>query len=141
MKTFRPFSTPFRPAAVIISALVAFIGSLPDGSLHAEDHTLVLKAAHLFDGKSKTLLSNGVVVVQGDKIVDAGSNLPVPADAQVIDLGDATLSPGFIDAHTHLTFDYSGDYNKNRLAQISANVSEHAIRATSYARATIEAGF
>jgi imidazolonepropionase-like amidohydrolase len=107
----------------------------------AGDQVIVLKAAHLFDGKSKTLTPNGVVVVQGDKILDAGTNLPTPDGAQVIDLGDATLSPGFMDAHTHLTLDYSGEYNKTRLGQISLNVSEQAIRATSFARATVEAGF
>ncbi|HEX4667306.1 MAG TPA: hypothetical protein VH207_11960, partial [Chthoniobacterales bacterium] len=70
---------------------------------------IALKATHLFDGKSKTLLPNGVVVVEGNRIVAAGSNLPVPNDARVIELGDATLSPGFMDAHTHLTFDFSGN--------------------------------
>ncbi|HEY4284764.1 MAG TPA: amidohydrolase family protein [Chthoniobacterales bacterium] len=126
----------------VISGLVAVIlfgGAQPAAS--ADDRVIALKAARLFDGKSKTLASNGVVLVQGDKIVDAGSNLPIPNDAQVIDLGDATLSPGFMDAHTHLTFDYSGDYNKTRLAGVSQNVSEHAIRATLFARATVEAGF
>src|SRR6185295_5657470 len=102
---------------------------------------IALKAARLFDGKSKMLLPNGVVIVEGNTITAAGSNLPVPDEAQVIDLGDATLSPGFMDAHTHLTFDYSGDYNRNRLSQLSLNVSEQAIRATTFARATVEAGF
>ena len=103
--------------------------------------TIVLKAARLFDGKSKALVTNGVVIVQGDKIVDAGSNLPIPQGAQVIDLGDATLSPGFMDAHTHLTLDFSGNYNDRRLKEVDLNVSEHAIIATTYARATLEAGF
>jgi imidazolonepropionase-like amidohydrolase len=107
----------------------------------AADKTIVLKAARLFDGKSKTLVQNGVVIVQGNKIVDAGSNLPAPADAQVIDLGDATLSPGFMDGHTHLTLDFSGNYNERRLKEIDLNVSEQAIIATKYARATVEAGF
>src|SRR5207247_9335602 len=71
----------------------------------------------------------------------AGTNLPVPSDAQVIDLGDATLSPGFMDAHTHLTADFSGNYNERRLQELDLNVSEHAIRATAFARATVEAGF
>lgn len=139
MKTFRFLRNQFAVAATV-SLTIALWGPGINRA-RAEDQVIALKAARLFDGKSKTLVANGVVVVQGDKIVDAGSNLPVPANAQVIDLGDATLSPGFIDAHTHLTFDFSGDYNKNRLAQISANVSEHAIRATTFARATVEAGF
>src|SRR6266513_1571010 len=107
----------------------------------AADQTIVLKAARIFDGKSKVLIPNGVVVVQGDKIVDVGTNVAVPGDAKVIDLGDATLSTGFMDAHTHLTLDYSGDFNKRRLNELDLNVSEQAIRATLYARATVEAGF
>ena len=107
----------------------------------AADQTIVLKAARMFDGKSKSLIPNGVIVVQGDKIVDAGSNLPVPIGGKVIDLGDVTLSPGFMDAHTHLTADFSGDFNKRRLEQLDLNVSEQAIRAVGYARTTVEAGF
>src|SRR5216110_2475767 len=108
---------------------------------HAADETIALKAARLFDGKSSSLLQNGVVIVQGDKIVDAGSNLPIPSGAQMIDLGDATLAPGFMDAHTHLTADFSGNYNERRLQQLDLNVSEQAIIATAFARATVEAGF
>ena len=107
----------------------------------AADQTIVLKAARIFDGKSKSLIPNGVVVVQGDKIVDVGSAVTIPSDAKVIDLGDMTLSPGFMDAHTHLTLDFSGDFNKRRLEQLDLNVSEQAIRAVGYARTTVEAGF
>src|SRR5438876_3071999 len=107
----------------------------------AADQLIVLKAARFFDSKSDALVQNAVVIVQGDKIIDAGSNLPVPSDAQVIDLGDATLSPGFMDAHTHLTADFSGNYNERRLQELDLNVSEQAIRATAFARATVEAGF
>src|ERR1035441_3278626 len=107
----------------------------------AADQTIALKAARLFDGKSKALVPNGVVIVQGNKIVDAGSNLAIPSDAKVIDLGDATLSPGFMDAHTHLTSDYSGNYNDRRLKELDLNVSEQAIQATVFARDTIEDGF
>jgi len=109
--------------------------------IRAADNIIALKAARLFDGKSKALVKNAVVIVQGDKIVDVGSNAPTPSGAQVIDLGDATLSPGFMDAHTHLTLDYSGDYNIRRLHELDLNVSEQAIKATTYARATVEAGF
>ena len=108
---------------------------------HAADELIALKAARMFDGKSNTLVQNAVVVVKANKIVDAGSNIPIPVGAQVIDLGDSTLCPGFMDAHTHLTLDYSGDYNQRRLNELDLNVSEQAIIATAYARATIESGF
>ena len=107
----------------------------------ADQATIVLKAARMFDGKSKTLVQNGVVIVKGDRIVDVGSNLSAPGDAQVIDFGDATICPGFMDGHTHLTLDFSGDYNTRRLHELDLNVSEQAIKATTYARATVEAGF
>src|SRR6266513_47947 len=123
----------------LVLAILAFaIGAIP---VRAADNVIALKAARLFDGKSKLLVPNGVVIVRDDKVVDAGSNLAVPADAQVIDLGDATLAPGFMDAHTHLTLDYSGDYNVRRLGELDLNVSEQAIIATAHARATVEAGF
>src|SRR6266496_2509801 len=110
-------------------------------SAHAADQSIALKAARMFDGKSNALVQNAVVIIHGDKIVDAGSNLPITNGAQVVDLGDATLSPGFMDAHTHLTLDYSGDYNLRRLKEVDLNVSEQAIIATAHARATVEAGF
>src|SRR5215831_3688908 len=108
---------------------------------YAADESIVLKAARMFDGKSNSLVQNGVIVVKDDKIVDAGSNLPIPDGARVIDLGDATLCPGFMDAHTHLTEDFSGNYNEHRLQELDLNVSEQAIRATEFARVTVEAGF
>src|SRR5437870_2569259 len=120
--------------------LVIILFSFAVGVRGAEQ-TIVLTAARLFDGKSKALMQNGVVIVQGDKIVDVGNNLSVPDGARVIDLGDVTLSPGFMDAHTHLTLDYSGNFNERRLHELDLNVSEQAIKAVGYARATVEAGF
>jgi imidazolonepropionase-like amidohydrolase len=123
----------------LVPAILAFaIGAIP---IRAADNFVALKAERLFDGKSNAILHNGVVLIQGDKIADVGSNLAIPSGAQVIDLGDATLAPGFMDAHTHLTLDYSGDYNVRRLHELDLNVSEQAIRATTFARATVEAGF
>jgi imidazolonepropionase-like amidohydrolase len=57
----------------------------------------------MFDGVSDRLVSPGVIVVLGDKIRGVGPNAEIPANSEIIDLGDATLLPGFIDAHTHLT--------------------------------------
>lgn len=121
-------------AVLALPAITAFAAD-PAGTV------IALKATRLFDGKSKALLTNGVVIVQGDQIIDAGSNLPIPQGAQVIDLGDATLSPGFMDAHTHLTFDFTGNFNDRRLKMMETNVSELALMTIPNARATIEAGF
>jgi len=107
----------------------------------AADQVIALKAARLFDGKSRALIQDGVVLAQGDKITDVGANVAIPPGAQVIDLGDATLSPGFIDAHTHLTSDFSGNYNERRLKELDLTITELAYTYIAHARATIEAGF
>ncbi|MDQ6828064.1 MAG: amidohydrolase family protein, partial [Gemmatimonadota bacterium] len=71
----------------------------------------VLRAARLIDGSGSPAITNGVVVVVGDSIVAVGrqGSVTVPANAKVIDLGDATLLPGFIDAHTHIIGRTLGD--------------------------------
>lgn len=135
MKQPRLFLFRFLYLFVLSALCVSASAADPAGSV------IVLKAARLFDGKSKALVTNGVVIVQGDKIVDAGSNLPIPQGAQVIDLGDATLSPGFMDAHTHLTFDFTGNFNERLLKLLQMNVSELAFLTIPNARATVEAGF
>jgi imidazolonepropionase-like amidohydrolase len=127
-----------RFAFVLAVALTVFTMTLWSAE---PDKVIALKAARLFDGKAKALVTNGVVIVQAGKIVDAGSNLPIPNGAQVIDLGDATLSPGFMDGHTHLTLDFSGNFNELRLRELQWNITEQAILATTYARNTVEAGF
>src|SRR5258706_16360074 len=97
--------------------------------------TYVLKAARLFDGKSNAVVTPGLVIVSGGKIVGIGASAKLPADAQVIDFGDATLLPGFIDAHTHLTFPYSDDYKQQRLDTLQKTVAERALDASVNARA------
>ncbi len=101
--------------------------------------TYVLKATRLFDGQSDHVIEPGVVVVSGNKIVSVGG--APPASARVIDLGDATLLPGFIDSHTHLTMDFDPDYIGARQRQESRTIPELAIRATANAKKTLMAGF
>jgi imidazolonepropionase-like amidohydrolase len=101
----------------------------------------VLRAARLFDGRSDTTIPNGVVVVEGGKIAAAGSGLAIPAGAAVIDLGDATLLPGFIDSHTHLTGQAGDNYVQDFFQDLRRPVAEQAFYGGAYARRTLEAGF
>lgn len=105
--------------------------------LHAQ--TYAIKAARLFDGKADHVVEPGLVVVSNGTIQSVGGS--APAGATVIDLGDATLLPGFIDAHTHLTMDFDPDYNGARLKALDRTVGEQAIHASVNARKTLMAGF
>ncbi len=102
---------------------------------------VAVKAARLFDGKADALVANGVVLVQGSKILAVGADLAIPAGAETIDLGDATLSPGFIDAHTHLTGESTDDWKQQFVDGFRREVSEKAIESTVHARKVLEAGF
>ncbi|HKW34471.1 MAG TPA: amidohydrolase family protein [Candidatus Acidoferrum sp.] len=74
----------------------------------AQSGHVAIRAARLIDGKSETVVNNAVVSIENDKITAVGSGLQIPADAKVIDLGDTTLLPGLIDAHTHLLSEMDG---------------------------------
>jgi imidazolonepropionase-like amidohydrolase len=101
---------------------------------------VVLKAAHLFDSISGKLVEHGVVVVEGTKIVAVGSDAKIPDNAQVIDLGDATLLPGFIDAHVHLSAESSTNWYHDFFDDILRFPAEQALYGAHYAKVTLEAG-
>jgi imidazolonepropionase-like amidohydrolase len=113
---------------------------LTASTLLAQPNTVVLRAARLFDGRSDAPAEPGIVVVANGLIQSVG-NPGVPAGATVINLGDATLLPGFIDAHTHLTDDFNPDYNAEWLLGLQRPTAEKAIRAAANARKTLMAGF
>jgi imidazolonepropionase-like amidohydrolase len=101
--------------------------------------TVVLKAAHLFDSVNGALRADAIVVVEGDRIAAVGA--AVPPGAGVIDLGDATLLPGFIDAHVHIAYEFDEDYYRHSWNLLTRFTSEQALYASIYARRTLEAGF
>ena len=104
--------------------------------------TVVLKAARLIDGTGATPISNAVVVVTDNEITAIGSaaSVRIPANARMIDLGDVTLMPGFIDAHTHLIGRVLGDPAGDN-ALVRDFESFGAILSVHHARATLMAGF
>ncbi len=102
---------------------------------------LVLKAARMFIGNSDGVISPGLVVVVDGKISGVGAGAVIPADAQTVDLGDATLMPGFIDAHTHLSGDYEEDWKGALIGGLQKPVAEMALDAIGNLKVTLMAGF
>lgn len=104
--------------------------------------TVVLKAARVIDGTGAAPIQNGVVVVTDDHIVAVGAagSVTIPAGARTVDLGNATLLPGFIDAHTHVIGRTLGDPAGDDGAVRDVD-SFGAILAVGNVRNTLMAGF
>jgi imidazolonepropionase-like amidohydrolase len=101
--------------------------------------TVVIHAGHLLDVKTGKTLSNQTIVIQGDKITFVGatdSKANLPASPEIIDLPNATVLPGLIDAHTHLTFNPNFGYST-----LGISVPREALIGAKNARVTLEAGF
>ena len=104
---------------------------------HAE--TLIITADRIFDAESGNV-SGPVRVVVTDGVIESINPDRVPADAELIELGDRTLMPGLLDMHTHLTADYfTGDHWVTM--SVYETAPDWAILGTKFARETLEAGF
>lgn len=132
-----PIGALFLMVAVAASAR----GTLANAQA-APPETVVLKAARMITIASPSIVPDAAIVVTGDRIVAAGrsSSVSIPTGARVIDLGDVTLLPGFIDAHTHIIGRVLGDPMAD-LANVKDYPSYGAILGVENARRTLMAGF
>ena len=79
-------------------------------SMHAQERRFVtpssqviaIRTGRLFDSKSGALVPNQTILIRGDRISEVGSSVQIPRDARVLDLTNATVMPGMIDAHVHV---------------------------------------
>ena len=121
-----------------LAAALVLSGSLGASSLPAQAPVrIAIKAARLIDGSGRAPITNPVILIEGDKITAVGSGLAIPAGARVIDLGAATLLPGLIDCHTHVT-SQPRNYMEDQFRRTPIDV---AVLAHVFARRTLDAGF
>lgn len=106
-------------------------------ALGQDTQPVLIRAARMLDVAAGRMLTNAVVVVQGDRILSVNPTTP-PSGARTIDLGDVTLLPGFIDVHTHLASEISAT---SFTESVRFTESDFAFNATANAQKTIRAGF
>lgn len=100
--------------------------------------SVVVHAGHVFDVKTGKMLADQSVLIEDGKIASIGSpaDIKVPAGATRIDLPNATILPGLIDAHTHLTMDPKFGYER-----LAISIPRQALIGAKNARITLDAGF
>jgi imidazolonepropionase-like amidohydrolase len=107
-------------------------------STNGETASTIIKAGQLIDGRGGEPIAPAMVRVEGERIAEVGRNLTAPAGAKIIDLGEATLLPGLIDLHTHLT-NRMGVHWEDGLTKTTPG--HDALWGARNARVTLMAGF
>jgi imidazolonepropionase-like amidohydrolase len=114
-----------------VAAAISMVGG------QAPAPVTVIRAARMIAGNGDTVTAPAVVVIRGDRITSAGSTSQIPGGARIIDLGAATLLPGLIDLHTHLTS--TGVHWEDEL--LKTTPGEAALYGAHNALVTLMAGF
>jgi len=132
------------PGTLGICVSLAILSSCVQG-IGENTQIVAIRASRLIDGKGETSLTNPVVLVQGERISAIGSSVQIPTSAKVIDLGDATLLPGLIDAHTHLLSEMDGSNLSLQDAEMlrivaTQSTAERALLGAKLGREDLEAG-
>ena len=108
-------------------------------STQAQEATITaIKAGKLIDVETGKVLTNQIIIVRHDSIIQVGANISIPKGASIIDLSKYTVLPGLIDCHTHITGQPSGDYYADIFRKSPVDV---AVTAHLFAKKTLDAGF
>lgn len=97
-----------------------------------------IRAGRLIDPDSGTVLTDQIILIQGNKIEKVGKGIDIPSNAAVIDLSNMTVLPGLIDCHTHLA---DGDHDGDPVGIFRKTAAELALESVPNARVTLESGF
>ncbi len=107
----------------------------------AFSQTTALRVGHLIDPASGTTTQNQIILVKGRQIVDVGPDVAVPEDAEVIDLSNAWVMPGLMDAHTHITLDGLSANMPLEVIYLRATTATRALLGLKTAQDILQAGF
>lgn len=123
----------FRAACLAVAALI--LGMVP-----ADAKDLVIHAGTLIDGVADTPRQQVSILIHDDKIVSVAAGFAAPAGVQVIDLSNATVMPGFIDCHVHISAMLPSRANATEY-WLTHTDTDRALDATLFVRQMLQQGF
>lgn len=104
----------------------------------AQSKIKAIKAGKVIDVLSGTVLTNQIILIDSNMIIEIGSGIAIPKNAEIIDLSNATVLPGLMDCHTHLSFQSGDNYYEDIFRKTPI---DYAMLAPIYAKRTLYAGF
>jgi imidazolonepropionase-like amidohydrolase len=128
-----------RRCVLVFSLILAALAGMVNSASAQSPKRTVIRAGHVLDVRTGELRANQAIVIEGDKVAKIAPSKEVaaaPGDT-TIDLPDATLLPGLIDMHTHLTF----DLNSLGYTGLGISTAREALHGARNAKRTLEAGF
>lgn len=131
-------------AAMLLASLSTLIARAQATANPQAPKRIAIRAARMLDVKSGNVITDAVVLIENNRINAVGSKLSIPKDAEVIDLGGATLLPGLIDSHTHLLQNYDGKVGSDEpnmiLTVTQMSTAKRALLGAKMGREDLEAG-
>jgi imidazolonepropionase-like amidohydrolase len=138
-----------HPKKLFLKTVLVLLFTLSILFVNAQDKKytdrIAVTAKRMIDVRSGKEIPDVVILIEKNKITGVGSNLKIPDSTQIIALGDVTLLPGLIDAHTHLLHQYytkHGDDNSNRILEmVQLGPAKRALLGARLAREMLQSGF
>jgi imidazolonepropionase-like amidohydrolase len=131
---------------ILLALLVALLSSSTQftSAQTPEKPGVAIRCGKLLDVKSGNLIQNAIILIQGERIKEVGTNVTIPAGTQIIDLSKATVLPGLIDCHTHLLQNYDGNLggdDPNMILTVTQlGTTKRALLGVAMGREDLEAG-
>jgi len=135
-------SRAMAPSRVVfLSLALCSFCTMANAQQNAPSKIVAVRASRMLDVNSGSIVHEAVILIQDEKITAVGASLKIPAGAEVVDLGDATLLPGLVDCHTHLMARIPDDPQGYGLTLLTKSQAFRALEGAADARVTLRAGF